>query len=89
MTKTITILPQYSCQSDFPIDFSTAQEKANATAETTTSPDQKLTSIENSKPPSFWISKYQEMKNPFMAKFKSFLIKEMKYPHWMLNQNLM
>lgn len=60
MTKMITILPQYSCQCDFPIDFATAQEKTNATSETTTSPDQKLTSLENSKPPSFWISKYQE-----------------------------
>jgi len=61
MTQEITILPQYTCQSDFPIDFSISKEKANAAVEASTNPDHKLTSsLENSKPPSFWISKYQE-----------------------------
>ena len=68
MTKTITILPQYSCQSDFPLDFSIAQEKANATTETTTSANQKMTSLENLKPPSFWISKYKENEKPIHGK---------------------
>ncbi|ORX58640.1 WD40 repeat-like protein [Piromyces finnis] len=67
MTQTITILPQYTCQSDFPLDFAISQEKANAAAETTT-PDQKITSLENTKPPSFWISKYKENENAIHGK---------------------
>jgi len=67
MTQEITILPQYTCQSDFPLDFAISQEKANAAAETTT-PDQKMTSLENTKPPSFWISKYKENEDAIHGK---------------------
>jgi len=64
MTQEITILPQYTCQSDFPLDFAISQEKANAEANV----DQKMSSLENSKPPSFWISKYQENEKPIHGK---------------------
>jgi len=80
MTKTITILPQYSCQSDFPLDFSIAQEKANATTETTTSPSQKMTSLENLKPPSFWISKYKENEKPIHGKVQVIFNKDNEVP---------
>jgi len=97
MTQTVTILPQYTCQSDFPLDFAISQEKANATTENSSNTDQKLTaSLENSKPPSFWISKYKENETPTHGKVQVIFNKGNEVPtlnaepefnvHW-LNSN--
>lgn len=55
-STTVKLLPQYSCQCDFPIDFEISNYQKD------------LTSSKPSKPPSFWIDKYQENVKPVHGK---------------------